>query len=228
LKETIQVWMAKLEDLIQKNNIPPFLTFNFDETMLDPSHRRVKVISHAKHPRLFVETAQKGEHITFGLCISASGQYLKPLCILPLVNLLPLDSEVEKFFSFSGQENGFINKEIFHLWIREELIPTVNTIHQKYNCSNQIVLLIIDSHNSCDDAETIQLCTYNNILILTFPAHSSHLLQPLDLSVNKSLKDQLRDNFEPISHEPTADRRNRLLLTSIDCLLGALIPTTIK
>lgn len=220
--------MQRLEDLIKKNNIPPFLIFNFDETMLDPSKRRVKVISHAKRPRPFIETAQKGEHITFGLCITASGEYLKPLCILPLVNLPPLSSDVENFYSFSGQPNGFINKEIFHLWIREQFIPNVNKIRQQHNCPSQSALLLIDSHNSRDDAETIQLCTDNNILAFTFPAHSSHLLQPLDLGVNKSLKDQLRESFEPILHESTSDRRNRLLQTSIDCLIGALIPTTIK
>ena len=125
---TIENFMDKLEDLMQEYDFPPQLIFNFDETMLDPGHPHVKVISCAKHPHSFVETAAKGEHISFGLTISASGQFLQPICILPLVYLPLLSQEVINFFAISGQESGFITKELFLEHVRNVLILAVKRI----------------------------------------------------------------------------------------------------
>ena len=72
---------------MQEYDFSPQLIFNFDETMLDPGYPHVKVIFCAKHPCLFVETAAKREHISFGLTISASSQFLQSMCILPLIYL---------------------------------------------------------------------------------------------------------------------------------------------
>lgn len=227
-EDTVTNWINQLETLIKENNIPASFIFNFDETMLDPSHRRVKVISRAKRPHPFIVTATKGEHINFGLCISADGSCLRPLCILPLSNLPDLPTEVTNYFAISGQATGFINQEIFEQWVTKILIPAVEKLRQERGCPFQTALLLIDSHSSKDWAPTIQHLEDHNIKVFTFPAHSSHLLQPLDLSVNKKLKDVLREQFEPIANEPVPDRRIQLLTVSIDCLQEALSPLTVK
>lgn len=196
--------------------------------MLDPTHSKVKVISRSKRPRPFAETAAKGEHITFGLGISAAGVPLRPLCILPLVNLPPLSDEVVNFYHISGQENGFIDKDIFYLWVQNGLIPQVQEIRKNLKCPDQKALLIVDSHSSRDCADTIELCEQNGIIVLILPAHSSTILQPLDLSVNKALKEALRTNFEPVANESAPDKRNRLLYISIFCLQIAMNAITIK
>jgi DDE superfamily endonuclease len=220
--------MEKLEALMQQYNFPPQLIFNFDETMLDPGHPRVKVISRSKRPRPFLEIAAKGEHITFGLCISAAGTFIRPLCILPLVNLPDLPREVTSFFNMSGQENGFITKEIFFHWVQDVYIPFVENTRRQLGCPNQAALLIVDSHNSRDHSDTIKLCKQHNIIVLVLLAHSSTILQPLDLSVNKKLKEALQENFEPKPHESVPEKRSRLLYTSIFCLQIALNALPIK
>jgi hypothetical protein len=63
------------------------------------------------HP--FVEMAEKGEHISLGLCVSASGQSLRPLVILPLKQLPTLSPEVLGFYAVSGSDTGFMTKEIW-------------------------------------------------------------------------------------------------------------------
>lgn len=48
------------------------------------------------------------------------------------------------------------------------------------------VLIIYDGHSTYVGINLIEMMRTNNIVILKFPPHSIHLLQPLDLSVMKS------------------------------------------
>jgi hypothetical protein len=64
--------MDTLEDFIQKYNFSPQLIFNFDETALDFSTLKLKVISNTGSAHLFVNMAKKSKHISLSLCVSAS------------------------------------------------------------------------------------------------------------------------------------------------------------
>jgi hypothetical protein len=50
------------------------------------------------------------------------------------------------------------------------------------------VLLIMDSHASHVGTDVIDFARKNDVHLMTFPSHCSHILQPLDLSVYNSLK----------------------------------------
>lgn len=206
-----------------QHQFPPELIFNMDETMLDASGHRVKVISQASSPRPFTENEAKMEHITLGLCISASGSYLRPLAILPLKTLPPLEPRVVNFYSLSGQQNGFISNEIWHEWVRTVFIPHINNVRHQLGKPGQKVLFLVDSHSTRKYEPTIKLFEQNKIIVLILPAHSSTILQPLDLTCNGELKKLLRANFLPVADEDRPTKRNRLLVTSVFCLQGALI-----
>lgn len=53
-------------------------------------------------------------------------------------------------------------------------------------------LLIVDGHGSHTSDEFISICYLNNVYLLFFPAHTSHILQPLDLGYFSSLKTAYR------------------------------------
>lgn len=65
------------------------------------------------------------------------------------------------------------------------------------------MLVVMDSHSSHVTPEAIKLAQDNGIELMTFPAHTTHILQPLDVSIFKSLKshwrsvvsDHLRENI---------------------------------
>lgn len=54
--------------------------------------------------------------------------------------------------------------------------------------SERPVLVIYDGHATHIGADVINLAVENDITILKLPPHTSHILQPLDLSVFKSPK----------------------------------------
>ncbi len=199
-----------------------------DETMLEPGETKCKVITHKELSQPYKEKPPKFEHISLVLAISASGGFTRPLCIFPLKTLPPLTPETEKFYAISGQENGFITNEIFHGWIRAVFIPHVNNIRQINRCPHQKALLLVDPHSTQDFAPALGECEEHNILVLTFPAHSSTILQPLDLEVNMELKRVLGNHFKPIKDELKEDRRIRLLDASVHALQIALAGLYIK
>ena len=61
-------------------------------------------------------------------------------------------------------------------------------IHIK-SCSTGVYrILIIDSYRSYISVEFDDYCKFNNIIIINIPAHSSHLLQLLDVGIFLFLK----------------------------------------
>jgi hypothetical protein len=53
---------------------------------------------------------------------------------------------------------------------------------------NDAQLLIVDGHGSHTLDEFMTICYLNNVYLLFLPAHTSHVLQPLDLGCFSSLK----------------------------------------
>ena len=62
----------------------------------------------------------------------------------------------------------------------------------------------------------------NNILVNILSAHSSTILQPLDLTVNGELKRLLRQRFKAVKGEDIPTKRSRLMYTTVECLQVAL------
>jgi DDE superfamily endonuclease len=98
----------------------------------------------------------------------------------------------------------------------------VNNLCRIMNQPNTPVLFLVDSHSTCKHEPTKKLFEDNNIIFLVLPAHSSTILQPLDLTCNGELKRLLRANFVVVEGEDGPTKHNRLLYTSVYCLQLAL------
>jgi len=59
-------------------------------------------------------------------------------------------------------------------------------------------MLILDSYKSYITPEFIQYGLFNNILLLHLLPFTSHILQPLDVSLLSSLKTVLLDKLDPL------------------------------
>lgn len=57
----------------------------------------------------------------------------------------------------------------------------------KCNKDNKILLILVN-HSSHISPKDLSLCKDNGIILLTIPPHTSHRLQPLDISVYGSFK----------------------------------------
>ncbi len=80
-------------------------------------------------------------------------------------------------------ENGWTNNELGLKWLTDIFHKhTVARTIGKYR------LLILDGHGSHATPEFDKFCADHSIITLCMPAHSSHLLQPLDVGCFSTLK----------------------------------------
>jgi hypothetical protein len=192
---------------------------------IQPSN--LKVVSKYENSKPCEEIVTIKEHITLLLFVSATGSYLKPLAILPLVHLPPLSDDVINEFHFAGQPNGWIDGQIFKNFVETEFVNVINNKRLEMNKPDEKVLLILDGHSSRGALDAKMLLEQHNIYILLLPPHSSAITQPLDLSVNGDLKKHLASRFQLIDGESLPDKRNRLLYTVSRCLSRILNKDTI-
>ena len=79
-------------------------------------------------------------------------------------------------------------------WLKNIFIPETRPETSDHR------LLVMDGHGSHTSTEFLLLCKQNNIQLLFLPAHSSHVLQPLDLGVFAPLKSRYRTQIAELAH----------------------------
>jgi len=84
--------------------------------------------------------------------------------------------------TYAATTNGWMERDVFLNYFEKSFLITAQPT--LYNP----VLLIYDGHSSHVDLKLIEIAINNNVTILLLPPHSSHLLQPMDLAVFKSVK----------------------------------------
>lgn len=126
------------------------------------------------------------------MCCNANGDYL-PLYVIYKATLLR-ESWTKNGPSqcrYNCSESGWMESVHFVEWFDKIFIEYVKELDGPK-------LLVFDGHTSHISIELIELARENDVHLLCLPAHSSHVLQPLDVSVYKPLKTkwkQLLDEF---------------------------------
>lgn len=205
--------MGQVQRILNRDKIKADMIFNADETMIAPGKRRVKVVTRAGDPRPCLPEHAKGEHVTLLLTISAGGFALKPLVIYPLKNLPDVDPELYRQFDFTGTDSGWMTRVLFWRWLKDRFVTQVDEYRAKQGYArDEPALLIIDGPEVHKGLDFDSLWDDHKVRVVFLPAHSSAILQPLDLNTNGVLKSLLSELFLPRVHESATDRRNRQLL----------------
>lgn len=180
--EVICDYFGKVGSLYGRLNVisKPMLVYNGDETSVTIVHKPGKVVAQLGRRNVYsITSAERGKTHTIFACVSASGHVLPPLMVYPRKRSVPEDLKVGAVPNtlFRNSENGWINSEIYLQWLKffaENIPPT------------RPIVLIQDGHASHISIEVIEFARANGIYILCLPAHTTHILQPLDVGVFKS------------------------------------------
>ena len=84
-------------------------------------------------------------------------------------------------WTYSNSENGWASNSIALNWLLTCFLPETAPKKDMYR------LLILDGHNSHISVDFMYECKIRKVLLLFLPAHSSHVLQPLDLGTFSSI-----------------------------------------
>lgn len=171
-----------LDDLDLRDK--PEQVWNLDETnfALDPS--KTKVVGKKGAPSSRTTAGSGKENITVLVAVNAAGFKAPPLIVFKGKNIwsewvAPPD-ESYPGTTYAATANGWMESEVFLRYFKNPLLEAFGP--------RRPILLIYDGHVSHVDIRLIMAAIEHEVTILKLPPHSSHLLQPLDLCVFKSLK----------------------------------------
>ena len=191
--ELISLWFKLVGDTITKYGVTDEDIYNFDETGFQMgviSTSKVITTSERKgRPR----TTQPGNRkwVTVIEAVNAKGWAIPPFVIFDgkLHQTTWYQTGVPATWRIAVSDNGWTNDKLGLEWIRHF---HENTKH----CKGKWRLLIFDGHGSHQTAEFRDFCLQNCILTLCMPAHTSHILQPLDVSCFGPLKKAYSSQIE--------------------------------
>jgi hypothetical protein len=183
----IQPWFELVHNTISKYGILDADIYNFDETGFQMGViSTAKVITGAERSRRPV-SVQPGnrEWVTAIDCICADGQSLPPVIIFEgkMHQSTWYDIELPRDWAIGVSDNGWTDDILGLTWLK-----TVFEKHTVHRTKGVYRLLILDGHGSHLTPEFDLFCTEHSIITLCMPPHSSHLLQPCDVSFFAVLK----------------------------------------
>ena len=109
---------------------------------------------------------------------------------------------------FKCSETGWINKDLYLEWFQFFL--------QNISLTRP-VLLLQDGHSFHISIELIELARQNDVHLLCFPVHTTHILQPLDVGVFKSFK----ANVSKACHKYIISHPGRVITSDVIAALVA-------
>ncbi len=156
----------------------PHLLYNCDETGFgDKPRSREKVLCQTGRKHIYQQQQTTREHITVHCCVNAAGDSIPPFIIYP--GCLPSNAYRLDGPPYGIQEKGYMDSELFLKWLHYFI---------RYAPEERPLILIMDQHETHVSKDVIIFCRENKVEILCLPAHSTHILQPLDIAVFNPLK----------------------------------------
>lgn len=173
-RDEIEMWFNNLSNMIQEFGVGPENLWNFDETgfVIGQGKKEAVVTAHIRSAKRIASNSSR-ESITIVECVNAEGKVIPPL-IIPKG-----ERHMEEWYNHIKDDdwliapaaNGFITDEIAFEWLQHFNIHTMNKYWR---------ILFMDNHKTHATYEFLEYCEQECIQVVNFPAHSTHLLQPLD------------------------------------------------
>jgi hypothetical protein len=185
--ELVRKWFELVRNMKAKYGVQDCDFYNFDETGFMMGVICASMVVTRADRRGRGKSIQSGnrEWVTAIECINAEGWCLPPFLVVQgayhLANWytegnLPQDWVIKPTY------NGWTNNETGLEWLKHFDKHTTSRAKGVYR------MLVVDGHESHMSAEFEAFCKDRKIITICLPAHSSHILQPLDVGCFSVLK----------------------------------------
>jgi hypothetical protein len=193
--EKYSLYFDLLHSKMSEYKILPCNTYNMDEKgfMIGVIGRSKRVFSKQLWESKEITSAiQDGSRdwVTVVAAVCADGTALPPGIIYTSANSTiqqawVTDVEVNKHHAFFGSSaSGWTNNELSLAWLEQVFDRHTK---KKARHGRDWRLLILDGHGSHVTSSFFEYCLRHSILLLIYPPHSTHTLQPLDVVMFKPL-----------------------------------------
>ncbi|XP_026330952.1 uncharacterized protein LOC113238326 [Hyposmocoma kahamanoa] len=174
----VNKFFDNLSEVMDRYKFEPRDIWNIDETGVTTVQRPNKIICQRGIKQVgAVTSAERGRLVTVAVAINAQGGHIPPFFVFPLkryqdhmIREGPIGS------AGAGNASGWMQEAEFLLFLEHFKKQAKPTTDQK-------CLLLLDNHVSHVSIHALDYCKINGIVLLSFPPHCTHKLQPLDRAV---------------------------------------------
>lgn len=189
-KYNVDVFFNNYEEVQRKYSFEPSRIWNTDETGVSTVMQAPKVIGE-RGKRVVGQyiSAERGTTVTFCGTISAKGNTIPPLYIFPRVRIKEhfLHGAQPGSVAF-GTKSGWMTTVIF-----VKLLEHIK--NHTHSSPESPILLLLDNHETHVSVDAINYARNNGIVLLSFPPHCTHRMQPLDKAVYGPFKQRCKVSF---------------------------------
>jgi hypothetical protein len=196
-KAVRQRFLGKLAKIATDKHSPPQLIINWDQTGLNVVPSSSWTMEKEGSKRIEIAGLQDKRQITATLAVAMNGG------VLPFQVLYggKTDGCHPRFtfppgFDVWHTPNHWANTDTTLRLITNVVVPYINAVRETMELDNSHPAIVIyDAFRGHLSEEVTQLLTGNNIFGVRVPSNCTDQLQPLDVSVNKAVKENLRKSF---------------------------------
>ena len=172
-----------LKQEYDKYQFSPSVIWNVDETGLSAVQKPGRVLSHKGEKQVGKLTSlEKGKTFTVLCAVNAAGTFIPPMIIFPRVNMSDrLLVGAPPCTVGVALKSGWVDQDLFIKWFAHFVRYAKPSVEQPH-------LLLLDGHISHKSLALIDMAREHGVVIITFPPHTTHKLQPLDRVMYGPLK----------------------------------------
>ncbi len=171
-------WFNLFQSLKKEHGIEIEDIYNMDEKgFMQGVVAKLRVMI-SKYEKAHMTQCGNREWVSLIECISMDGKVLKPWIIFKGKLQQKIWYEVLKEGHIALSENGWTDNELGLAWIQKCFDPETKVCQK-----GEYRMLLIDGHASHITTKVIDYCISQKIVLLCLSAHTTHLLQPLDVGV---------------------------------------------
>ena len=174
---TVNSYFKNLQKTLIKHDLldKPHRIFNVYEKGITLDHEPSHIVSCSDAP--LAVTTGRSQTITILGCGSAGGVAIPPYFVFPGKRMLPdLLAGSSPGTAGTVSDSGWSNSLVFHDYLHDHFLKYVP------GGNSEPLLLLLDGHKSHISVGLAEWALEHNI-IFVLPAHTSHLLQPMDVAV---------------------------------------------
>ncbi|KAJ8933222.1 hypothetical protein NQ318_010590 [Aromia moschata] len=162
-----------LEEVLRRYKFEGHQVWNVDETGLTTVQKPSKILVEKGKKQIGRATSgEKGATVTMELADNAIGNFVPPIFKFPRVHFKPqFISQGPTCCTGAAHPSGWITGSIFHQFMEH--------FHKHVPSSvDSPILLLLDNHIWHLSSSILDYCKQNSIVLVSFPPHTSHRLQP--------------------------------------------------